>query len=581
MKALVLHPEDSPFDGPWSRTKWDLVLDLGVAGTSTYAEWSRRLGCAVSNLTTHRLADDAIGLRRLLDLGRGRLVDDLGIDWWDLNSVFFYQQLEQVMLLTRLPEQWRQADEIVVSRPCFQAGILRTLFGGHVRVNRRPAWSTAALNVKHYARVLSKFSFAQLGEILGDKYDPDYSVRRRFAKKVSTGKQSLVLVPSAYSNASRIVAAYARMVPDQRFLLVATRRSATLFDPPANMRVASLASYAKEPCSRSVVAALISKWSELLRNMEQARELQMYAGAGGFDQVPQLIATGVATRDAWRRVFEAHDIGAVFSGDEGNPYVCIPLRLANGRGIPRLSVHHGALDGRFQLKRPAAELCLAKSNMERDYLVNRCGLEAEDVVLAGLGPQPGRKATCSRDSARDVVYFTEPYEVLAGRTGEIYRELLPGLCRVARRAGTRIVIKLHPFESLRERKKLVERVLRPEDREMVQVADGPLTPGLLGGAWFGITVQSTVAVECALEGIPCFLCGWLADSSFGYARQFAKFGAGYILKSPEEITDIPQILASVQIPFEGRENLWSPMAGDTLRQLLTRTTDPRAVAAVG
>jgi hypothetical protein len=581
MRALVLHPEDSLFDRRWSKTKWDFVLDLGVAGASTYAEWSRSLGCGVSTLASLRLADDSVRLRKLLDFPRGQVVDDVGFDWWDLNSVFFYQPLEQAMLLARLVEPWRQVDEIVVSRSCFQAEILRILFGLRMLVSRGNPGSTTASKMKHYARVLSKFSFSQLSEILGDKYDPEYSLRRRFANKLSSSRESVVLLPSAYSNASRILAAYAQLVPEQPFLLVATRHSATTFDPPPNVRVVSLAAYADVPHSRGEVSALISKWDGVIRQMEEMPVLRLFVSTGGFDNVPQLITTGVAVRDAWVKVFERHDVSAVFSGDEGNPYVCLPLLLANRQQIPSISVHHGALDGRFRLKVPAAEFCLAKSRMEEDYLVRECGVDPRRVLIGAPGTQVSRKAIPLQHSPLDIIYFSEPYEAFAGRAAQIYQELLPALCRIARHADKRVVVKLHPFESLRERKQLVERVLGAEDRRVVAVVDGPLTPALLASTWFGITVQSTVAAECALEGIPCFLCGWLADPSFGYARQFAKFGAGYLLNSPEDIAGVPQILSSYQVPLEVRANLGSPITVDTLRCLLTGTAVTPAAAAVG
>ena len=55
-------------------------------------------------------------------------------------------------------------------------------------------------------------------------------------------------------------------------------------------------------------------------------------------------------------------------------------------------------------------------------------------------------------------------------------------------------------------------------------------------------MQSSTALECTALGIPVFLCAWLRDSYSGYVQQYARFGAGHVLESPEQIADIPQLL---------------------------------------
>ena len=74
------------------------------------------------------------------------------------------------------------------------------------------------------------------------------------------------------------------------------------------------------------------------------------------------------------------------------------------------------------------------------------------------------------------------------RTQEVYRELLPPLCRVARESERGLILKLHPFESLSQRRTIVREVLALKDCEIVTVVDGPLTTELLAQAWCGITV---------------------------------------------------------------------------------------------
>ena len=71
---------------------------------------------------------------------------------------------------------------------------------------------------------------------------------------------------------------------------------------------------------------------------------------------------------------------------------------------------------------------------------------------------------------------------------------------------------------------------------------GAPSPQLWRNTRFALTVQSTVALQCASLGIPVFLCSWLRDSSSGYVEQFSRFGIGHILESSDELSEIPRLL---------------------------------------
>ena len=70
-------------------------------------------------------------------------------------------------------------------------------------------------------------------------------------------------------------------------------------------------------------------------------------------------------------------------GDDSNIYTRLPVLLAREQGMSNPRFHHGALDGRFVLKKLSSEPYLAKGEMERDYLVSVCRLPAERVIVAG------------------------------------------------------------------------------------------------------------------------------------------------------------------------------------------------------
>jgi hypothetical protein len=63
-------------------------------------------------------------------------------------------------------------------------------------------------------------------------------------------------------------------------------------------------------------------------------------------------------------------------------------------------------------------------------------------------------------------------------------------------------------------------------------------------SWFGIGVDSSVAVECALAGVPYFLCGWLDHSGFAYGKQLARYSVGRMLHTASQIAAIPELIGT-------------------------------------
>ena len=129
------------------------------------------------------------------------------------------------------------------------------------------------------------------------------------------------------------------------------------------------------------------------------------------------------------------------------------------------------------------------------------------------------------------------------------------LANLSLRLGRRLVIKLHPAESRKERVGLVKRTLSPAQLDVTTVIEGPLTQGLLDETWFGVTVLSSAAVNCAERAIPCFFCRWLEYWPYGYIDQFERL-------------EIPRLLQTYSSYPEGHRSLWEPIASERLRILL-------------
>jgi len=577
MKILLVHSEDDPRCGDWTNHSWDRVIDLGRASPNSYQRWSRFFGCETSPLEMLE-PEDFRTMRGILARGFGALMDGEGLDWWELNSMFFHQQLETVIALRRLVDRLGPQNELFVTRPGMHAEALRWLTVGPVKCFSNPLRESMRRS-RHYLRIWSKFPLPQIVEILGDKYDPSYSVRRLFAQRGRRRRRPAVLLPSAYGNVSRTAVAYANTAPETQFLLVTTRRSGRVENLPPNVMAAELASYAsRKPESETEYKALATRWQRLRAQLRSIPEIALLGHLGVLDAFPQLLHDGLKIRDAWLRVFEEEFVTAVLCADDTNPYTHIPLLLARIRSIPALVCHHGALDGRHLFKRSHADLILAKGRMEEDFLLRVCGV-APDLVEVGAPVKPIPNDRSRIDSRSPIVFFSEPYDIFGGRAREFYLDILPPLADLAAKAGRRLVIKLHPAESLREREQLARRILTAERQRPLQILSGPLTGELLSKAYFAVTVLSTAAMECARAGVPCFLCEWLDYGPYRYIEQFRRFGVGQVLRSAAEINEIPVLLKRDQ-NHGTIADLWRPIESERFQELLSgdRKTAEDAVA---
>lgn len=582
MRVLLLQPEDSLERGPWSRQHWDLIVDLGKSSPFSEERWEREFGCPVLRAESFRRGiADANHVREMFSAGRGRLIDEEGIDWWDLMSLLVAPYALTLPALLSVAKVINPSAELWATRSGGIAGIIAIALRRSLRSFESSGLARFAARGMHYAGLVQRFSAAQFTEILLDKYDSGYQWRSRFAARPPSCAEPVVLLPSAYANVSRMAAAYARLLPDQPFLMVATRQSAKQFAAPANVQVRDLAAYAKADSAEAEVASMAERWMKLRAELCESPEWRVLSEAGFLDSIPGWIRDGLSARNAWREVLEREPVCGVLCGDDSNRYTRLPVLLAARRKIRTVDFHHGALDGRYALKDLPCDLYLAKNEMERDYLLRVCGLPAGKVVI-GAPPTGDISPGIERDPPprTAAILFSEPYEVGGMRAEEVYRELLPPLCRLAREGGRSVVVKLHPFESRSQRRRIVRDVLAPEDRDLVSVVEGPLTAELMARAWFGITIESTTAIDCLRQGICCFLCGWLSLSPYEYAQQYARFGIGEVLRDAQQLSEIPSRLADFHNRPPLQLNLSPTVDPAMLQHWLTKSNDPAGVRSV-
>jgi hypothetical protein len=541
MKILLLHPEDAVTR--WRPAQhWDLVVDLGRTPAGTYERWSRQTGCPVISIYDYaREIEDLYCLRRLMQMGNGRVVDQLGIDWWDVFSLELASKVQRAILVHRLAKELPVNCDLYSSRPDPVATTLQRLLDAKLTCLGNGLQSMHR-RVRRYYEAFSRLGKAELLQLFEDKLDIDHSIRRRFAAHGVKAGRPVVLLPSAYVNVSRTSLSYAALLPEQQFMLVVARRNGYPAAVPRNVLVASLTPYFGATDKREL-ASLLDSWDNLTAWLVGcAAEFKTAESEGFLGSANAPFRWGIPLRDAWLRFFSSEHVTACLSADDSNPNTRIPLILAKKLGVPAVACHHGALDFRMAFKENHADVYLAKSEMELDYLRRTCQLASEKMVLAAPAlPKPLPLQHADRRSAPWLVFFTEPYQSYGWRNDEVYLDLLPRLCSLAQTCGLRLVFKLHPFETVEGHRRMLRRLV-PEDERQIEVLAGPASDELWHNARLALTAQSSTALECASLRIPVFLCGWLRDSYSGYVQQYTRFGAGHVLESSAQIGMIPTLL---------------------------------------
>jgi hypothetical protein len=581
MRILLLHPEDSPRRGPWSAQRWDLIVDLGRSSASSCASWQELLHAPVLRADSFRRGvEDLKQVRELFSLGLGRLLDEEGIDWWELTSLVVMPETEAVLVFLRMiSEIGPGATEIWATRPGWPGNAMADLLKRPLQSFSQQPSARLSARVQHYMRLFQRFSSQQIKEIFLDKYDSGYEWRSRFASRTTPLPEPSILLPSAYGNVSRMAASYARLLPEQSFLLVATRQSGRQSSLPPNVQLRNLAAYAGGEVPVRESAAILEQWTKLRTELCLIPEFAVLSRTGVLNRFPRWFQDGLRARNAWRQVIEREPVCGVLCGDDSNIYTRLPVMLAARRRIATVDFHHGAMDGRYLLKGLPCDAYLAKNEMERDYLLRICELPPEKVVLGAPAAAQNDPEMDGDPSERScLVFFSEPYENAGMRAEEVYRELLPPLCCLARESGRGVILKLHPFESASARTSLVRELLSQEDFKRITIVDGPLSQRLLSNAWLGVTVESSTVLDCYLRRVPCFVCAWLTLSPFGYVQQYARFGIAQILRDPKELDEIPGLLGGLRNTPPRQENCRNAAQPEVLRQLLGIKSRTGAVA---
>src|ERR1035438_2785915 len=163
MRVLLLQPEDSPERGPWSRQHWDLIVDLGKSSLFSEEKWARQCGGRVLRADSfrHGIADRR-HVREMFSAGRGRLVDEEGLDWWDLMSLLVAPYALILPALLSVAKEIGPSSELWATRPGGVAEIVALALRRPLETFEPSGLARTAARAMHYAGLVRRFSAAEV-----------------------------------------------------------------------------------------------------------------------------------------------------------------------------------------------------------------------------------------------------------------------------------------------------------------------------------------------------------------------------------------------------------------------------------
>ena len=174
MRVLLLQPEDVPERGPWTRQRWDLIVDLGKSSQFSAERWGRQYGCPrfADHSFRHGIADGK-KLREIFSVGRGQLVDEEGIDWWELMLPLVTTDGLTALALRAVAQEINPSAELWATRSGGIAAMLAVALGRTVRNFDESRIVRSFAGAARYAGLLRHFSFSQIKEIFLISMTPD------------------------------------------------------------------------------------------------------------------------------------------------------------------------------------------------------------------------------------------------------------------------------------------------------------------------------------------------------------------------------------------------------------------------
>ena len=178
------------------------------------------------------------------------------------------------------------------------------------------------------------------------------------------------------------------------------------------------------------------------------------------------------------------------------------IHKARKRGIPTVLLQHGILGDYYQVATYPMDHLIVRGRFYCDFISEEN--KKKSIILNP--PEP----VIDSSGPRDCILFLTGYNLHEYWTHpENIAEILKTLVRSAHRLGRRLIVRVHPAESVRRYSQIVEKLLRSENLHAeVEYSQGGTLDSLMARSKVAVLFYSTVLLDCLRYGVPIISFAW-------------------------------------------------------------------------
>jgi hypothetical protein len=210
------------------------------------------------------------------------------------------------------------------------------------------------------------------------------------------------------------------------------------------------------------------------------------------------------------------------------------LQLARARGIPTVLLQHGILGDYYQLMDQPADSLLVRGDFWKEFVAEPMRQRTRVLnIPAEKLPEP------NSSNGTGIILFLTSVEAALSHTHESdLRDILTRLLRAAATNGRRLIVRVHPMETVGYYRNIVDSISSDLNlRCDLEYSQGPGLEGILKNTAVAVTYSSTVFLECLRLGIPIISFHW---HDFAYKSLIEQHGVFHFAK---DLADLERLVA--------------------------------------
>lgn len=247
------------------------------------------------------------------------------------------------------------------------------------------------------------------------------------------------------------------------------------------------------------------------------------------------------------------------------------LQLAASAGTPTVILQHGVFGDFYQVTEHSGDVILARGEFWRDFLSERSQRKAVVLNCNSPGSLPGGS------TGDDLLFVTADYRSQQYWHSADLEDIMTAAMGAAGEAKRRLVVRVHPRESAKPYKALVERIGKKCERHPeVIFSEGSGLEDAIRRSAVAFLYSSTVFLDCLRFRVPIVAPDW---HTFAFKETAKKYG---VFNFARDLKELRRLLGAglahqLSIP-PSYEQFLAPTDPEELRAFLTSRAKTRTAA---